>query len=73
MNSILPVPHEISFGWVYVPPLLLDLLFGFLSAWVLAGWLNRTRLSRYFWNPPVAFLALVGIFGTLFALFVISP
>jgi len=73
MNSLLPVPHEVSFGWVYLPPFFFALLFGALSAWVLAGWLNRTRLSRYFWRPPIAFLAFVGIFGALFALFVMAP
>ncbi len=73
MNSLLPTPHEISFGWVYFPPLFFAILFGVLAAWALAGWLNRTNLSRYFWRPPIAFLAFVLIFGALFALFIIAP
>ena len=73
MNSFMPVPHEISFSWVYFPPLFFAILFGVLAAWALAGWLNRTNLSRYFWRPPIAFLAFVLIFGALFALFIMAP
>jgi len=73
MNSLMPVPHEISFGWVYFPPLALAILFGVLAAWALAAWLNRTNLSRHFWRPPIAFLAFVLIFGATFALFIMAP
>ncbi|MCX6924627.1 MAG: DUF1656 domain-containing protein [Verrucomicrobia bacterium] len=73
MNSIMPVPHEVSFDWVYFPPLLFSILFGVLAAWGLAVWLNRTRLSRYFWQPPIAFLAFVLIFSAIFALFIMAP
>ena len=73
MNNLLPLPHEISFGWVYFPPLLFSILFGVVAAWILAGVLNRTQLSRFFWRPPIAFLAFVLIFGSLFALFITAP
>ena len=72
-SSLIPIPHAISFGWVYFPPLFFDILFGVLGAWILAGVLNRTNLSRYFWRPPVAFLAFVLIFGALFGIFIIAP
>jgi hypothetical protein len=73
MSNLMPVPHEISFGWIYFPPLFFAILFGVLTAWALTGWLNRTNVSRYFWRPPIAFLAFVFIFGALFALFIIAP
>jgi hypothetical protein len=73
MSSIMPIPHEISFTWIYFPPLAFAILFGVLAAWALAGWLNRKDLSRYFWRPPLAFMAFVLIFGALFALFIIAP
>lgn len=73
MSSFEPIPNEISFSWVYFPPLFFVLLFGVVAAWGVAKWLNYTKLSRYFWHPPVAYLALVCIFSSLFALFIMSP
>ena len=32
MESILPVPHEISFGWVYFRPLFFVVIFGIAAA-----------------------------------------
>jgi len=66
-------PHEISFGWVYFPPLFFSILFGIVAAWIVTGLLNRTGLSRYFWHPPLAFLSFILIFGSLFGLFVLAP
>ncbi len=71
--NILPIPHEVSFDWVYLPPVLVVIAFGVLAAWGLAAWLNHTKLSRYFWQPPIAFLAFVLIFSALFALFIMAP
>lgn len=70
---LMPIPHEISFGWVYVPPLALVVLFGIITAWIISVVLNRTRLSRYFWRPPIAFLGFVLIMSSLFGLFILSP
>lgn len=73
MRTIFPTPHEISLGWVYLPPLLIALVFGILAAWLIGEVLNRTGLSRYFWRPQIAFLAFVVIAASLFALFIMAP
>ena len=67
------VPHEVSLGWVYFPPLAVVILFGIAAAWILAIVLNRTGLSRYFWHPPIAFLGFVLIMSSLFGLFILFP
>jgi hypothetical protein len=67
------VPHEISLGWVYLPPLAVAVVFGIVAAWAFTRWLNRTRLSRYFWRPQIAFLGFIAAFGSLFALLVLPP
>ncbi len=69
----MPIPHEISFGWVYCPPLALVILFGIVSAWIISAILNRAGFSRYFWRPPLAFLGFVLIMSALFGLFILFP
>jgi hypothetical protein len=68
-----PIPHEVSFGWIYFPPLLFAIVFGILVAWIVSGLLNRTGLSRFFWRPPIAFLAFLIIAASLFALLIMAP
>lgn len=64
------IPHEIAIGGVYVPPLLLASTLGVLASWLTAMLLNRYRLSRFFYYPPLIFVALciiyTGIIGTFF-------
>jgi hypothetical protein len=60
-----PTPHEFSLGGVYMPPLLVAALFGVIAAIVTANLLNRYRLSRYFFYPPLVFLALMVIYTLL--------
>ena len=64
------IPHEFTLGGVYLPPLLIAALLGVLAAALTAMLLNRYRLSRYFFYPPLVFLALAviytGLIGTLF-------
>jgi hypothetical protein len=52
----------------------LDLLFpwiaaiglsGFLVAWLVVAFMERTGLSRYVWHLPLFFVALVILFGSL--------
>jgi hypothetical protein len=50
MNSY---PHEIAIGGVYIPPLLIASLLGVIAAVITAQQLNRYRLSRYFFYPPL--------------------
>ena len=51
-------PSEVFVGGVYCPPTLLVGLVGFFVAIVVIKILNRTHLSRFFWNPPLAFLGI---------------
>jgi hypothetical protein len=66
-----PIPHEISIGGVYFPPLLIACMLGVLAAWFTALLLNRYRLSRFFWYPPVVFLALAVVYTTLISSFIV--
>ncbi len=63
------IPHEFAIGGVYMPPLLIAAIFGTIAAVVTARLLNRYRLSRYFFYPPLVFVALAIIYtvfiGTL--------
>ena len=70
---IFPTPSEVSFGWIYFPPLLFAIVFGIVVAWCVSGLLNRLGLSRYFWRPPIAFLAFLVIAASLFSLFIMAP
>ena len=63
------LPHEFTIGGVYFPPLLIASIFGTLAAAVTAALLNRYQLSRFFYYPPLIFVALAiiytGLIGTL--------
>ena len=67
-----PTPHEFSLGGVYMPPLLVAALVGVIAAIVTANLLNRYRLSRYFFYPPLVFLALMVIYTLLIGEFIIG-
>jgi hypothetical protein len=59
------IPTEFAIGGVYIPPLLIAALLGTVVAVVVAQLLNRYRLSRYFFYPPLVFVALTVIFTVL--------
>jgi len=63
------LPHEFTIGGVYFPPLLIASILGTLAAVVTSALLNRYRLSRFFYYPPLIFVALAiiytGLIGTL--------
>ena len=65
------MPHEFAIGGVYLPPLLIASILGVLAALVPARLLNRYRLSKYFYYPPLVFVALMVIYSVLFGTFVI--
>jgi Protein of unknown function (DUF1656) len=46
---------------------------GLLLAWLVVRILNRTGLSRFFWHPPLAFLALVILMSSLVGILVLPP
>jgi len=64
-------PHEIAIGGVYFPPLLFSGILGTIAAWIAAVLLNRFSLSRYFFYPPLVFVAMAVIFTVLISQHVI--
>ena len=65
------IPHEFAIGGVYMPPLLIAAIFGTIAAVVTARLLNRYRLSRYFFYPPLVFVALAIIYTVFIGTFII--
>jgi hypothetical protein len=68
-----PIPSELAIGGVYVPPALVVALLGLAAAWLASRIMNRTRLSRYVWNPPLALLAMWVLFSAIIGLFLLAP
>jgi hypothetical protein len=68
-----PIPSELPVGGMYLPPALLLGLLGLAAAWVVTKILNRTRLSRFFWNPPLAFLAIWALMSAVIGLSLLAP
>ena len=56
---------EMRFGDLLVPWVLVIGTIGFLLAWLVVAILEYTGLSRYVWNPPLFFVALVVLFASL--------
>ena len=65
------IPHEIHLGEVFFPPMLLDAALGLVAASLTARVLNRFRVSRYFYHPPLVLIALAVIYTGLFSIFLI--
>jgi hypothetical protein len=65
------IPSEFAVGGVYFPPMLIAALMGLVLAWLTAHLLNRYRLSRFFFYPPLVLLALVVIYTIFIGTFVI--
>jgi hypothetical protein len=59
------IPSEFTIGGVFFPPLLPLGLVALAMALVTSRWLNRVRLSRYFFYPPLVFLSLIVIYMRL--------
>ena len=65
------IPKEFAIGGVYFPPLLIAGLLGVMAATLTVVLLNRYRLSRLFYYPPLIFLALAGLYTGLIGTFVV--
>jgi hypothetical protein len=65
------MPHEFAIGGVYMPPLLIAAILGTIAAVVTARLLNRYRLSKYFFYPPLVFVALAIIYTVLIGTLII--
>ena len=68
-----PIPSEVPIGGTYVPPALILGLLGLVMAWLATKVLNRLRLARYFWNPPLAFLAMWVLITAIIGLVFLAP
>ncbi len=66
------MPREFAIGGVYLPPLLVAACLGVCAALVTARLLNRYRLSRVFFYPPLALLSLMIIYSLLIGTFIIK-
>ena len=66
------MPHEFAIGEVFMPPLLVAGFLGLLAAIATARLLNRYRLSRYFFYPPLVFIALTIIYTVLIGTLIIK-
>jgi hypothetical protein len=69
---MLPTPHEFAIGGVYLPPLLVAAFLGAIAAMLTAQLLNRYRLSRYLFYPPLVLLSLMIIYTVLIGAFIIG-
>ena len=65
------MPHEFMIGGVYMPPLLVAGTLGVIAAVVTTRLLNRYRLSRYFFYPPLVQLSLAVIYTVLIGTLVV--
>ena len=65
------VPSEFAIGCVYMPPMLIAAILATLLAILTARLLNRYRLSRFFFYPPLVFLALTIIYTVAVGTFLI--
>lgn len=70
--SVQQIPHEFAIGGVYMPPLLVAGLLGALVTVLTAYLLNRYRLSRYFFYPPLVSLSMMVIFTVFIGTFIIG-
>jgi hypothetical protein len=69
---MISMPHEFAIGGVYMPPLLVASLLGAITAVVTVRLFNRYRLAKYFFYPPLVFLALMAIYTVLIGTFIIK-
>jgi hypothetical protein len=65
------IPSEIAIGGVFIPPSLVAAIIGTFLAVLTARLLNRYELSRYFFYPPLAFVAIAVIYALVIGTFVI--
>jgi hypothetical protein len=69
---MLPIPHEIAIGGVYLPPMLIAAILGVALATLSGRLLNRNHWSQYFFYPPLVMLAMMAIYTVLIGTFIIG-
>lgn len=60
------IPHELYLGEVFIPPILVAGILGIIAAAITAKLLNKYRLSKHFFYPPLVIVALIIIYTVLF-------
>lgn len=60
------IPHELYLGEVFIPPMLVAGILGIIAAAITAKLLNKYRLSKHFFYPPLVIVALIIIYTVLF-------
>ncbi len=66
------IPSELAIAGIFMPPLLVAGLLGVAAATLTGAALDRFRLSRYFFYPPLVFVALAVIYTSVIGTFVIE-
>lgn len=64
------IPREFALGGVFLPPLLVAGILALGLAWVTALILNRLRISRFFFYPPLVYVALLVLYTIFLSTFV---
>ena len=69
---MLPLPYEFAIGGVFLPPLLIAAIFGLVATVLTQRMMERHRVTRYFFYPPVVSLSLVVIYTVFIGTFLIG-
>jgi hypothetical protein len=64
------IPSEFDIGGVFLPPLLVAATLALVATALTAVALNRYRLSRWFFYPPLVYLAMLVIYTVLIGTFI---
>ena len=70
-NLMQYIPAEFAIGGVFLPPLLPAAILGAFLAHVTGRLMDRYRLSRHFFYPPLVSVSLTVIYTVLVATFLI--
>jgi hypothetical protein len=66
-------PSELQLLGLYLPPFFLVGVLGLLGTLAITQLLNWTGLSRLFWHPPLAFVAMWVLASSLIGILLIAP
>lgn len=66
------IPNEFELAGILMPPLLVAAVLGIAAATMTSNLLDRWRLSRFFFYPPLVFLALAVIYTGVIGTFVLE-
>ena len=67
------IPAELPVESVYFPPFFFTVAVGFVCAWLAAKLFNKIGVSKFFWHPGLAYIALWVLLTSLLGLTVIHP